>query len=149
MEIEKFRKTIKPGLKLVVEDKELTVLEVIKYRFDDGGFYIKCSLSDDYVIAEDKEMNVYIIVNPVNANFTEPFSEKIKFDNKDFKFLYFAHTVAEEVWGEGRVKKGSGERFWDYMAEDGSYLSLGISDLSNKKVDFYGKTIASECVNIK
>ncbi|MFH1767387.1 MAG: DUF4178 domain-containing protein [Patescibacteria group bacterium] len=149
MEIEKFRKTIKPGSKLIVEDKEFTVLEVIKYRFDDGGFYIKCSLSDDYVIAEDKEMNVYIIVKPVNANFTEPFPKKLKFDNKDFKFLYFAHTIAEEVWGEGRAKQGSGERFWDYMADDGSYLSLGISDESNEKVDFYGKTLIPGEVNLK
>ena len=149
MEIREFRERVSPGKKVLTEGKELTVLEVIKYRFDDGGFYFKCYLSDNYLIAEDEEMNVYILVKPVDVGLLARDMNDVEFDNKKFKFLYFAHAIAEEVWGKGRAEKNSGEKFWDYMAEDGSYLSLGIADGSNEKVDFYGKTLLPEKVSIK
>ena len=149
MEIKEFRQRVKPGKKLLIDSKELDVLEVVKYAFDDGGYYIKCYLSDGYVIAEDSEMDVYILVRQIHPDFQEPFKKIIEYDEKRFKFLYFAHTTAEEVWGKGRAKKGSGEKFWDYMAEDGSYLSLGISDASNERLDFYGRTFKPSDLEMK
>ena len=100
------------------------------------------------MIAEDEEMGVYILVKTVDMSLTEPFPKLIKHDGKTFKFLYFAHAIAEEVWGNDSVR-GTGEKFWDYMSDDGSYLSLGISDESNEKVDFYGKTVDKKNVSIK
>lgn len=149
MEIKEFRKDIKPGKILLIDSKKLKVLEVVKYAFDEGGYYIKCYLSDGYVIAEDSEMNIYILVKQVHPDFKEPFPRKIRYDGKDFKFLYFAHTIAEQVWGKGRAEKGSGERFWDYMAEDRSYLSLGISDGTNTRLDFYGRTYKPDELQMK
>jgi len=45
-------------------------------------------------------MNVYIFVRPVKTEFSEPMPNKLNFDDKEFKFLYEAHAVAEKVWGK-------------------------------------------------
>ena len=52
----------------------------------------------------------------------------IDFNNKKFDFIYTAHAVAEETYGQEVFKKGEGETFWDYVSKDKSYLSLGIID---------------------
>lgn len=148
MEVPEFRSKIKLGIKLAVDDKEFTVKEIIKFRFDDGSFYIKCFLSDDYVFADDLNENMFLLVKEIKTPFKQPFPEELTFDGKKFKFLYTAHAIAEEIQGEKIFKKGDGERFWDYKAEDSSYLSLGINDNTHERLDFYGKIIKTNEVNL-
>ena len=148
MQVVEFRSKIKPNLKLTVEDKEFIVKEVVKFRFDDGSFYIKCFLSDDHVFADDLNENIFLLVKEVKTPFLQPFPQEVDFQGKKFKFLYTAHAVAEDVQGEEIFKKGDSERFWDYKAEDNSYLSLGIKDKTNEKLDFYGKIIENNSVKL-
>lgn len=148
MNVSEFRKEVKADRKLYVEEKEFIVEQVIKFRFDDGDFYIKCFLSDGYVFADDSEENVFLLVKEVKTEIKEPFPKKINYDGKKFNFLYNAHAIAEETEGKEYFKKGESESFWDYEAEDGSYLSLGKLDKTNKRLDFYGKIIKPDEVKI-
>ena len=149
MEVTEFRSKIKTGITLSIDGTDFSVKEVVKFRFDDGTFYIKCFLSDDYVFADDLNENMFLLVKEIKTPFMQPFPDELEFDGKQFKFLYSAHAVAEEIQGEEIFKKGDSESFWDYMSEDNSYLSLGIKDKTNDKLDFYGKTITSDKVKIK
>jgi len=149
MGVEEFRKEVNKDSVLLIEGKKYKIRQLIKFRFDGGGFYIKCFLSDSYVFADDSENNAFLLVKEVKASFKEPFPENLVFDGKNFVFLYTAHAVAEEIWGEEIFKKGEGERFWDYKAGDGSYLSLGITDEADERLDFYGKVIKREDVSVK
>jgi len=148
MDVTKFRSKIKPNIKLVIENKEYIVKEVVKFRFDDGSFYIKCFLSNNYVFADDLDENMFLLVKEVKTSFQEPFPKELDFQGKKFKFLYTAHAVAEETQGEEIFKKGDSERFWDYKAGDKSYLSLGIVDKTKERLDFYGKIIANSKVSL-
>ena len=47
MTVKEFREKVKPFLKLSVESKDFLIKEVVKFRFDDDSFYIKCWLSED------------------------------------------------------------------------------------------------------
>ena len=141
MTIQEFRKKVKPYEKLLIDGREFMVREIIKFRFDDGSYYVKCLLNNGYVLADDEEREMFLLVREVRTLFTEPFGDSLDFDGKKYKFLYKAHAVAEEVSGSKFFKKGESETFWDFMAEDGSYLSLGKKDGQNKRLDFCGKTI--------
>jgi len=149
MDVAEFRSKIKPNIKLVIENEEYTVKEVIRFRLDDGSFYIKCFLSNNYVFADDLDENMFLLVKEVKTSFQEPFPKELDFQCKKFNFLYTAHAVAEEIQGEEIFKKGDGERFWDYKAEDNSYLSLGIKDKTKERLDFYGKIVAKNNVSFK
>ncbi|MFC1656516.1 DUF4178 domain-containing protein [Patescibacteria group bacterium] len=142
MKISEFRKKIKSGITLNIESKDYKVKQVVKFRFDDGSFYIKCFLNDGYVLADDLGEEMFILVKEVKTPFQKPFPKKLEYRSKRFKFIYNAHAIAEEVWGQEIFKKGESERFWDYESEDGDYLSLGIVDKTNQKLDFYGKIIS-------
>ena len=148
MEIKEFRIKVKPGDKLLIEEKEYSVKEVIRYRFDDGSYYYKCHLDNDYTFADDLDENIFILVKQIKVPFQQPFPANLSFDDRKFKFLYTAHAIAEEVQGEEIFKKGYSERFWDYKSDDESYLSLGISDSSKERLDFYGKIISIGDVRI-
>lgn len=148
MTVEEFRAKVKPFLKLSVEGKEFLIKEVVKFRFDDGTFYIKCWLSDDYVFADDANENMFVFVKEVKTPFNLPFKKELEFDGKKFRFLYYAHAVAEEVAGEEMFKKGDSEKFWDYKAGDNSYLSLGVNAQTGERADFYGKILANNLVEL-
>lgn len=149
MEVKEFREKIKPDIKLSADGKEFFVKEVVKFRFDDGSFYVKCFLSDGFVFADDLNENIFILVREIKTPFLQPFPEELDFDNKKFKFLYSAHAIAEEIEGEEIFKKGDSEKFWDYKSDDNSYLSLGIKDATQEKLDFYGKIIENDSVNLE
>jgi hypothetical protein len=148
MTVEEFRKQVKTRISLSVDGKDFLLKEVIKFRFDDGSYYVKCFLNDGYVFADDANENTFLLVKEIKTSFVEPFQKKLEFDNKKFKFLFSAHAVAEEIQGEEIFKKGEGESFWDFKAEDGSYLSLGTVDRTGERLDFYGKIIEPESVKI-
>jgi hypothetical protein len=148
MTIQEFRANVKPGLILSVEGKDFFIREVIKFRFDDGSFYIKCILKDGYVFADDAASNTFLLVKEVRTLFIRPFDKELKFDAKRFKFLFTAHALAEDVYGEEIWKKGYGESFWDFKSEDGSYLSLGVSDETKERLDFCGRIISVSSVEI-
>jgi hypothetical protein len=149
MQVTEFRSKIKPNIKLLADNKEFIVKEVVKFRFDDGSFYIKCFLSDDFVLADDLNENMFLLVRETKTPFQQPFPKKLDFDGKEFNFLYTAHAVAEEVQGEEILKKGDSEIFYDYKTADGSYLSLGINDKTNGRLDFYGKIVANDTVKLE
>lgn len=144
MDVTEFRLKIKTHAKLLIGTKEFDVQEVVKFRFDDGGFYIKCFLNDGYVFADDLAENMFLLVKETSTAIGEPFPHELEFRGKKFHFLYTAHTIAEEIQGEEIFKKGDSERFWDYSAEDGSYLSLGIEDHTGERSDFYGLIISND-----
>lgn len=143
MQVTEFRSKIKPNIKLSADGKNFIVKEIVKFRFDDGSFYMKCFLTDDL------NENMFLLVKETKTPIQQPFPRELDFNGKNFKFLYTAHAVAEEIQGEEIFKKGDSERFWDYKTEDGSYLSLGISDKTGEKLDFYGKIIANDTVTLK
>jgi hypothetical protein len=149
MQVKEFRQKIKPSIKLSIDGKEYFVREVVRFRFDDGGYYIKCFLNDNYVFADDLNENSFLLVREIKTLFQKPFPQELNFDGKEFTFLYTAHAVAEEVWGEEIFKNGDSERFWDYRAKDESYLSLGINDNTREKLDFYGKIIKNNSVKLE
>ena len=148
MKVSDFREKIKPYSKLSIEGRDFLIKEVVKFRFDDGTFYMKLFLSDDYVLADDLNENMFLLVKEVKTDIIQPFPKELIFDVKKFKFLYNAHAVAEEIQGEEIFKKGDGERFWDYKSEDGSYLSLGVKDKTNKRLDFYGQILDNKTVQV-
>lgn len=148
MEVAEFRSKINLNLGLSIEGKEFNIKEIVKFRFDDGSFYIKCFLSDGYVFADDLNENMFLLVKEVKTLFQRPFPQELDFQGKQFKFLYTAHAVAEEIQGEEIFKKGGGERFWDYQTEDNSYLSLGINDKTGERLDFYGRIIKNNAVKL-
>lgn len=135
-------------MKLSVGGKDFLIKEVVRFRFDDGTFYIKCWLSDDYVFADDLNENMFILVKELETLFVQPFAKELDFDTKKFKFLYSAHAVAEEIQGEEVFKKGDGEKFWDYKSEEGDYLSLGVNDKTGKRTDFYGRIVDNKSVEL-
>jgi len=149
MEVIEFRSKIKPNIKLSADGKSFIVKEVVKFRFDDGSFYIKCFLGNNYVFADDLNENMFLLVKETKTDFQQPFSQELDFDGKRFRFLYTAHAVAEEIQGEEIFKRGGSERFWDYKAEDSSYLSLGINDNTREKLDFYGKIVDNDSVKLE
>ena len=146
MNVSEFRLKIKPNIKLSADGREFTVKEVVKFQFDDGSFYIKCFLSDDFVFADDLNENLFLLVKETKTPFQQPFPQELDFDGKKFKFLYTANAIAEEIQGEEIFKKGDSEKFWDYKADDGSYLSLGINDKTKERLDFYGKIVTNDTV---
>jgi len=146
MDVAEFRSKIKPNIKISVDGQSFIVKEVVKFRFDDGSFYIKCFLDDNYVFADDLSENMFLLVKEIKTPHQQPFSPEFDFDGKKFKFLYSAHALAEEIQGEEIFKKGDSEKFWDYKTEDNSYLSLGVNDKTGERLDFYGKIIANDTV---
>lgn len=102
MTVQEFRKKVKAGKKLSIEGKDFVIKQVVKFRFDDGTFYIKCWLSDGYVFADDLNENTFLLVKELKTLFVQPFGDKLEFNAKEFKFLYSAHAVAEEIQG-GRI----------------------------------------------
>jgi len=147
MKIKDFRLKIKSAKSIKIEGKNFKVREVVKFRFDDGNFYIKCFLNDGYVLADDESNNFYLLVQETKTNFKQPFAKKINYEGKEFIFLYSAHATAEETFGEEIFKKCESESFWDYKASDKSYLSLGVIDSKNERLDFYGKIVEVDNVS--
>ncbi len=141
MNVEEFRKKIKIDLRIVVDNQIFKIEQLVKFRYDDGSFYIKCYLQNGFVLADDLNDNIFVFVKEIQSDIQLPFSENLEFDGKKFEFLFEAHAVAEEIWGKELFKKSEGEKFWDYKSEDESYLSLGIHDETGKRQDFYGKII--------
>jgi hypothetical protein len=148
MNISEFRKKIKLDSKIVIGGKKFSIKEIIKFRLDDGSYYLKFLLSDGFVFADDLESNIYILVKKLKPTFKPPFPKKLDYRGKEYRFLYTAHAKAEEVQGEGLFEKGESERFWDYQAADGSYISLGTLDSTGERMDFYGRVIKPEQVKI-
>lgn len=149
MQVEEFRSKVKAGMNLTVNNEKFLIKEVVKFRFDDGSFYIKCFLSDGYVFADDLNENIFILVKEAKTPFKMPFPEKLEFESKTFNFIYNAHAIAEEIWGEEIFKKGNSESFWDYKAEDNSYLSLGVIDQTKERLDFYGRIVENDRVSLE
>ncbi len=141
MQVQEFREKVKAGSNVIAGGTEFIVEEVVKFRFDDGNFYIKCFLSDGYVLADDLNEDSFVLVKEIKNDIPQPFPEILEYEGKNFDFLFDAHAVAEEVEGKEIFKKGDSESFWDYASKDESYLSLGINDQSGKREDYYGKII--------
>jgi hypothetical protein len=141
MNVTEFRSKIKVGAKLSIDRENFYVKEVVKFRFDNGSYYIKCFLDKDFVLADDLNENMFVLVQETTTEFHQPFPTDLDFNSKKFRFLYQAHAIAEETQGEEIFKKGDSERFWDYKSDDESYLSLGINDKTNQKQDFFGKIV--------
>jgi hypothetical protein len=148
MNIQEFRERIKPGMTVIVGGKQAAIKEVVKFRLDDGDFYTKCFLEDNQVLADDLNGNIFIFAKETKDYFDPSFPEKLDYDGREFKFLYTAHAIAEETYGEEIFKKGDSESFWDYKADDGRYLSLGITDSTKERADFYGEVIPTDAVNL-
>jgi hypothetical protein len=148
MNVKEFRAKIRAGQKIMIDGRKFNVEGVIKFRLDDGSYYIKCFLSDDYIFADDLNENIFILVKALDTTFKKPFPKKLEFKGKKFNFLYTAHAVAEKIEGKTSFEKGGSERFWDYQANDDSYLSLGISDQTGERMDCYGKIIDPKQVDL-
>ena len=148
MNVAEFRKRIKFDSKLIIEGEEINIKQLVKFRLSDGSIYLKLFLDRGFVLADDLDENIFILVKEIETDFKQPFPKKIVYSNKEFRFTYDAHATAEEVEGDGMFKVGDSERFWDYEAADGSYLSLGLDSKTGKRMDLTGKIISSDNVEI-
>ncbi len=149
MDVSEFRKNVSVGAILQAGSQDFEILQVIKFRLDNGDYYIKCFLSNDYIFADDLEENIFLLVRETNTPFELPFDKRLEYDGKIFNFSYTAHAIAEDTKGQEIFKKGESERFWDYEAKDGSYLSLGKIDSTNVRMDMYGKIVLPSEVSIR
>lgn len=150
MDVEEFRNKVNIDCVLIIDKIAYIIKELVKFRLDDGSSYIKCYLNNGYIFADDESENTFLLVKPMKNDIAEPFSKKVKFDGKEFDFLYVAHATAIKTFGDNSYfPQGQSEKFWDYKAEDGSYLSLGINDQTSQRADFYGKIIQPNEFNIK
>lgn len=149
MDVKEFRSKIAPNATLLVDGQRFSVKEVVKFRFDDGSFYVKCFLDDGYVFADDLTENMFLLVKETKTPLQQPFLKILEFDDQEFNFLYTAHAIAEEVEGIEIFKKGDSERFWDYKTAGGRYLSLGINDKTGERSDFYGKIVANNNIKLE
>jgi len=149
MNVSEFENKININSIILIKGQEYKIREIIKFRVDDGSSYLKCYLENDFILAADSSANNYFLMKPVSQNFPFPYADELVFDNKKFKFLFEAHAVAEEIFGEDTFfKVGEGEKFWDYSGPDGYYFSLGINDVDGHKADHYGIIIKPEELKI-
>lgn len=144
-----FREQISPDKTVHIDGQDYGVKQVIRFRFDGGGEYFKCFLSNGFVLADDLDEDSFILVEEVKTPFEQPFPKKLEFGGRHFQFIYEAHAVAEETWGEEIFKKGESERFWDYQSDDGRYLSLGTLDKNGQRLDFYGRVVSGEELHLR
>ncbi len=144
MKIEEFREEVNLEHRVLIEDREFEILEIVHFQLDDGSIYIKLFLDDGYVLADNEEQESYILVENVNTYIEKPFPEVLEFDSKRFTFQYSAQAKAIEAHGDEIFTGGDAEKFWDYETRDGSYLSLGIVDNTGKRMDLCGKKISEE-----
>lgn len=91
MNVKEFRAKIRAGQKITIDGKKLNVEGIIKFRLDDGSYYIKCSLSGNYIFAEDSEENVYNLLKELNTSFKQPFPKNSNLKAKNSIF-YTLHT---------------------------------------------------------
>ncbi|MBU4057554.1 class I tRNA ligase family protein, partial [Patescibacteria group bacterium] len=144
--VQEFRENVNIDSKLKIEGREFSIKELIKFKLDDGSFYLKLFLSGGYVLADDLNSNSFILVKEKDTNLKIE-EDDITFENKKYSFSYKAHAIAEEVFGEEIFKKGESETFWDYTSGN-NYLSLGIVDKNKKRLDFLGKTIKADKIEV-
>jgi hypothetical protein len=151
MDVKEFRKKVTADSIIVADGKKLKILEIVKFRLSDGSFYMKCFLEENRVIADDLGENIFIFVHPIKPYHKDPpFQKQLGYQGKKFNFLYEAHAVAEKVWGSYKFfKVGDSERFWDFKAKDGSYLSLGIEDSTGERMDLVGRILQPNQVELE
>jgi leucyl-tRNA synthetase len=145
--VKDFRDNILIDSKLNIKGREIGIKEIVKFRFDDGSYYMKLFLENGYVLADDEKDNSFVFVKEVKNNLKIE-EKNLKFKGKKYKFLFKAHAVAEETLGEEIFKKGESESFCDYSSGDDSYLSLGIIDKTNERLDFEGEIIKPNDIEI-
>gem|GEM_PF-1214845 len=102
--LEEFRKNISPDCELSIQGKIYKIKEIVNFKLEDGNFYTKLILNDDYVLAEDRENNCFLFVREFHNNL-ELQEKDFVFDNKKFSFLYKTSAIAEEVYGKIIWKK--------------------------------------------
>ncbi len=149
MNIKKFRQKIWQADNIVINGKKYPLEGIIRFDFSDGNFYVKCFLGGGYVFADDESGDSFLLVKEVKTPFIPPFPERLEFEGKELKFIFEAHAVAREVKGKEIFKIGDAEKFWDYKAADGSYLSLGINDQTGQRLDFYGSIVETSRVGLE
>jgi hypothetical protein len=149
MNVKKFRERIWQAKDIIISGRGYPLKEIVRFNFDDGNFYIKCFLEDGYVFADDESTDSFLLVAEVETPFTEPFPKQLEYNGKKFEFVFDAHAVARETKGEEIFKIGDAERFWDYKAVDGSYLSLGMNDKTGQRLDFYGRIVGASQVGLE
>ena len=149
MNVTEFREKVKPGATLLVAGQSYTVEQVVTFRMDDGSENIKCFLIDEHVFADDLAQNSYFLGKKVETPYVEPFPPRVSFEGKELEFLYTAHETAIASVGKEIYKNGESEWFWDYQAEDGSYLSIGTEDSTRERWDCFGKIIQPDEVQFK
>lgn len=144
MNIDEFREEVNLENRVLIDNREFEILQIVRFQLDDGSVYTKLFLEDGHVLADDVEQDVYLLVEDVKTDFKEPFAEVIEFDSKRFTFQYSAHATAIETEGDEIFAMGESERFWDYQARDGSYLSLGILDTTGRRMDLCGRIVEKD-----
>ena len=148
MDVKKFREKVKFDSKIIIAGQEYEIEQLIKFRLDDGSFYIKLFFTNGYVLADDLDENMFILVKEIDTDFEQPFPEELVYNGKKFHFTYEAEAVAEEVEGAGKFQVGDQEKFWDYETEEGDYLSLGLDKKTGRRMDLTGKIINNDDLEV-
>lgn len=154
MTTKEFVRKAKVGSRVKVAGKVFTIKEVIKWKMlRSQGFYHKYVLEDEggddgYRFAEDPDAGKFLLVHIFKFAHPDSFLPEYEIEGKRFKFSYGEVCAAAEVKGDFCHKVGDLESFWDYEAEDGSYLSLGSVLPSGEREDLIGHWVKPREVKI-
>lgn len=146
-DVNHFRDVIDINSIIKIKGKKYKIKQIVKFRFDDGSYYMKLFLENGYVLADDLGGNSFILVKEEKTGLKIK-EGKINYKGKNFNFIYSAHATAEEIEGEEIFKKGESESFCDYTSKQGDYLSLGTIDKTKERLDFIGKIVYSNDLQI-
>jgi len=138
-------KEIKVGDVLDIGGTKFEVVQRIKWKMLlSNSSYIKFVLKSpkgDFRLAYDDEAEKWIFGKVVETGIKMPFGKEVIWKGKRFKFYAKEVCIAEEVQGSGKFRVGSMEAWWDFTAEDGSYISLGYDIETLEREDIVGRWV--------
>jgi len=69
MNVQEFREKLKLNSKVVIDDSEFRIKQLVKFRLDDGDYYMKLFFTNGYVLADDLDENMFILVKEIDSEF--------------------------------------------------------------------------------
>lgn len=148
MQIENFKEEVNLENRVLIDEREFEIMEIVRFELSDGSVCVKLFLDDGYVFIEDEQQDIFILMEHTKTEIEEPFPEIVDFDSKKYTFQYSSSAVAIEIEGDEIFPEGAKEKFWNYESRDGSYLSLGVIEETGKRMDLCGAIVEKDDVEL-
>jgi len=141
--VKDFREKLDINSTLRIKGKDFKIEQIVKFRMDNGDFYMKLFLENGYVLADDLEEDIFIFVKEIDVDI----EKEVLFEGKKYEFSYKAATEAEEVIGKEIFAKGAKEVYCDYT-HGNDYLSLGLVESTGERMDLAGEVLKGKDIEI-